>query len=168
MKDLDRTQVYDLRGITEKQARELLDWLVENDSGWTTPASLDGYYGFYVAIREYPSFKYTGRDCWHVSVSKHTTHISTLFEKSYEQQLQEAKKKLEHYKKEVERLGNESKPKINDICKLWNDVESDFVIGILTDIDESDFPYQVRDSAWFKNAKKLTEQEVIDLLFKKS
>ena len=167
MKDLDRTQVYDLRDITEEQAIELLDWLVEYDSGWTTPASLDGYYGFYVAIREYPSFKYTGRDCWHVSVSKHTTHISTLFEKSYEQQLQEAKKKLEHYKKEVERLGNESKPKVGDVVKAWNNNSSAKpIIGKLEDLHLNTH-YGI-GGHWYENAKKLTEQEVIDLLFKKS
>src|SRR5690606_8288290 len=110
MKDLDKTQVYDLRGITEEQAKELLDWLVENDRGWATPESLDDYDGFYGAIQEYKSIKYTGMADWFVSVSKPTTHISTLFEQSYEEQLQEAKKQLEHYKKEVERLESESKP----------------------------------------------------------
>lgn len=89
-------------------------------------------------------------------------------EPTYEQQLQEAKKQLDHYKKEIERLENESKPKINDVCKFWDNFESYFVIGILTEIDDSDFPYNVGDSVWLKNAKKLTEQEVIDLLFKKS
>lgn len=34
MRDLDRTQVYDLRGITEEQAKELLEWLKANDKGW--------------------------------------------------------------------------------------------------------------------------------------
>lgn len=167
MRDLDRTQVYDLRGITEEQARELLDWLVENDSGWSTLASFDDYYGFYTAIQDYPSIKYTERSCWHVSVSEHTIHISTLFEPTYEQQLQEAKNKLEHYKKEVERLENENRPKVGDVGKFWNYFEGDFVIGILTDISEGDSLCECSGITWFKHAKKVTEQEVIDLLFKK-
>jgi len=167
MKDLDRTQVYDLRGITEKQAREILDWLVENDSGWVT-----NYYNFYSAIQDYTSIKYTDMTRWILSDRKPTTHISTLFEQTYEEKLQEAKKQLEHYKKEVKRLENESKneskPKVGDVCKFWDYVESDFVIGILTDTFGEYPTYQVGRTAWFRNAKKLTEQEVIDLLFRKS
>lgn len=162
MKNLDKTQVYDLRGITEEQAKELHDWLVENDIGWVTD-----YYSFYWSIQKYKSLEYIYPE-WMLGDREPTTHISTLFEKPYEQQLQEAKKQLDHYKKEVERLENESKPKINDVCKFWYDVESDFFIGILTGTDDSNFPYQLGAGGWFKHAKKVTEQEVIDLLFKKS
>ena len=165
MKDLDKTQVYDLRGITEEQARELLDWLVEYDSGWETNHDF-----FYSAIQECTSIEHTEMTTrWHISNSNPMTHISTLFEQSYEEKLQEAIEKLEHYKKEVERLENESKTKVGDVCKFWYDVESDFFIGILTGIvGVSVFPYQAGGGEWFKNAKKVTEQEVIDLLFKKS
>ena len=163
MKDLDKTQVYDLRGITEEQARELHEWLVDNDIGWVT-----NYYNFYSSIQEYISIKYTEMTSWILSYSNQTTHISTLFEPTYEEQLQEAKKKLEHYKREVERLENESEPKVGDVCKFWDNLDSDFFIGILTGTEDSDFPYKVWDSVWLKNAKKLTEQEVINLLFKKS
>lgn len=164
MKDLDKKQVYDLRGITEEQAKELYDWLCYYDSGWVTD-----YYSFYWSIQKYISIEYTDMTRWVLSDRKPTTHISTLFEKSYEEQLQEAKNQLERYKKEVERLENENNPKINDVCKFWNDVESDFVIGILTDVDEDDFPYRVGGRLnWFTHAKKVTEQEVVDLLFRKS
>lgn len=156
---LDRTHVYDLRGITEDQVKELSDWLIRYDDGW--------YKLEYRRILEDYSLEYSNTE-WFLSGSKPTTHISTLFEKPYKQQLQEAKKKLEHYKKEVERLESESKPKVGDFCKFWDNFESDFVIGILTAREDSDFPYQVADCAWFKNAKTLTEQEVIDFLFKKS
>lgn len=163
MKDLDKTQVYDLRGITEEQAKELYDWLRDYDSGWTAD-----YYIFYWDIRKYISIKYTDITRWFLSDRKPTTHISTLFESTYEQQLQESKSQLERYKKEVERLENESKPKVGDVCKFWNYFESDFVIGTLTGIADGDFPYLVGESGWFKHAKKLTEKEVIDLLFNKS
>lgn len=36
MKDLDRSQVYDLRGISIDKIEELHDWLVENDGLVTT------------------------------------------------------------------------------------------------------------------------------------
>ena len=159
MKDLDKTQVYDLRGITEEQTNELYEWLCCYDEGWS-----DENYRW---LRESFSLEYI-YPYWAISDRKPTTHISTLFEKSYEQQLQEAKKQLEHYKREVERLENEIRPNINDVCKFWDNDESVFAIGTLSLIDDSDVPYNVGDSAWFKNAQKLTEQEVVDLLFKKS
>lgn len=158
MKDLDKTQVYDLIGITEEQAKELIEWLKDNDKGWDE-------FGYRRVIEGFP-LEYFDNE-WSLSGSKTTTHISTLFEKSYEQQLQEAKKRLEHYKREIERLENESKPKVGDVCKFWYDVESDFFIGILTGTDDSNYPYQVGVGGWFKHAKKLTEKEVIDLLFNK-
>lgn len=162
MKDLDETQVYDLRGITEEQAKELYDWLRDYDSGWVTD-----YYSFYWAIQKYISIKYTDMTRWFLSDRKPTTHISTLFETTYEEQLHEAKSQLEHYKKEVGRLENERKPKVGDVCKFWDYIESDFVIGILTDIDEVDDIYEGSRSTWSENAKKLTQQEVIGLLFDK-
>ena len=159
MKELDKTQVYDLRGITEEQARGLLKWLKANDEGWERCA--------HYRLMEYRSLEYRDFE-WDVVNETPTTHISTLFEQSYEQQLQEAIEKLEHYKKEVERLENELKPKVGDVVKAWQSNENDFVIGILKSVDESVHPHYVGDSGWFKNAKKVTEQEVIDLLFKKS
>src|SRR5699024_4289839 len=119
-------------------------------------------------IQKYTSIKYTEMTRWVLSYNKPTANISTLFEKPYEEQLQEAKKQLEHYKREVERLENESKPKVGDVAKAWNCNEKYFVVGVITFIDNTGFPYLVGDSVWFKNAKKLTEQEVINLLFKKS
>lgn len=35
MKDLDRTKVYDLSDLNEKQRKALYDWLVENDVNWS-------------------------------------------------------------------------------------------------------------------------------------
>lgn len=159
MKDLDKTQVYDLRGITEEQAKELYEWLRSYDRDW--------FYWGHEKLIGGGSLEYFYPE-WLLSDSQPTTHISTLFEKSYEEQLQEAKKKLEHYKKEVERLENESKPKVGDVVKAWQSNENDFVIGILKSVDESVFPHYVGDSVWFKHARKLTEQEVIELLFNKS
>ena len=158
MKDLDKTQVYDLRGITEEQAKELLDWLNGIERGWDE-------FG-YMHLMEDLSLEYLYPE-WVLGAREPTTHISTLFEQSYEQQLQEAKKQLDHYKKEVERLENESKPKVGDVAKAWNCNEKYFVVGVITFIDNTGFPYCICNREWFCNVKKLTEQEVIDLLFKK-
>ena len=164
MKDLDKTQVYDLRGITEEQARELYELLIVHDEGWSDEN--------YKWIRESFSLEYI-HPFWALSDRKPTTHISILFEQSYEQQLQEAKKQLEHYKREIERLENERRPTVNSICKLWNDDESDFIIGTVVKIrnlllDGTRLIFLSSSGYGFKHAKKLTEQEVIDLLFKKS
>ena len=161
MKDLDKTQVYDLRGITEEQAKDLYECLCCYEEGWNGL----GYRHIIEVIED--SLVYFNHE-WVLSDSKPTVHISTLFEQTYEQQLQEAKKKLEHYKKEVERLENESKTEEGDVCKFWNYFEGDFAIGILTAISEVDSTYECSGTTWFKHAKKLTEQEVINLLFKKS
>lgn len=157
MKDLDRSQVYDLRGITEEQAKELYSFLLANDKGWS-----DENYRW---LREDHSLIYLS-DVWATSGREPTTHISTLFEQSYEQQLQEAKKKLEHYKREVERLENESKLKDGDVVKAWDSENGEYSIGVIEDIN--DYGYLLNDGIRWYNAKKLTEQEVIDLLFKKS
>lgn len=34
MKDLDKSKAYDLRGLSEEQRKELLEWLKVNDEGW--------------------------------------------------------------------------------------------------------------------------------------
>lgn len=107
MKDLDRTQVYDLIGITEEQAKELYRRICERDKGWNDED--------YRWLKEDGSLEYI-HPCWVLSGREPTTHILTLFEQPYEEQLQEAKKKLKHYKKEVERLENESNPKTCVYC----------------------------------------------------
>lgn len=158
MKDLDKTQVYDLIGITEEQAKELYRRICERDKGW-----IDEDYRW---LKEDGSLEFI-HPCWVLSGREPTTHILTLFEPTYEEQMQEAKNQLDHYKKEVERLENESKPKIGDVCKFWDFNEGVFIIGELTQILEGPSPYL----SWgdgYRNAKKVTEQEVIDLLFKKS
>lgn len=155
MKDLDKTQVYDLRGITEEQAKELCERLRGYNRGW-------GDWG-YESLMEDDSLEYFYPE-WKLSDRKPTTHISTLFEKSYEQQLQEAKKKLEHYKREVERLENESKPKVGDVVKAWDIGSGYYSIGFIEHIQ--DYGYLLSDGMYWDNAKKLTEKEVIDLLFK--
>ncbi len=64
------------------------------------------------------------------------------------------------------RIKPEEKPKIGDVCKFWDDDEDVYLIGCITDIDiSSSFPFLIYDYDWFRNAKTLTQQEAIDLLF---
>lgn len=86
MKDLNRTEVYSLDGITHEQAEELLQWLIENYTYWKT--------FFLEEIKQGDSFLEYISNEWVFSTYDDfynpTTHISTLFEPSYEEQLIEA------------------------------------------------------------------------------
>ena len=53
------------------------------------------------------------------------------------------------------------------MCKFWDDDEADFVIGKLTHIDNDMFSYLASETNYYKEAKTLTKQEAIDLLFNK-
>lgn len=104
IQDLDRSQIYDLRGITHEQAEELLQWLIDNDNGWD--------YGFLPNFHKYNSLIYFERShitTWTFSYEeKPTTSISTLFELSYEEQLIEAVKRVEELKRKI------NEPKVGD------------------------------------------------------
>lgn len=54
--------------------------------------------------------------------------------------------------------------KIGDVVKVWDGNEENFIIGVLTNIGEGGFPYQVSGFDLFKNAKKVTKEEVLELL----
>ena len=167
IKDLDRNQIYDLRGITHEQAEELLKWLIKKETRWVNNGILD------ITQCKYLVF-YINR--WCLSNEKEpTTHISTLFEPSYEEQLIEAVKRVEILKEKVKQL---KEPKVGDVCKFWDDDEDGFVISKISEIrNDSDvisrvFPYGVYKTGnyhiqYYKNAKKLNQQEVIELLFNK-
>ena len=65
------------------------------------------------------------------------------------------------------RIKPEEKPKAGDVCKFWDTCENDSFIAKLHSISEGEFPYTVYPGySDFMNAKPLTQQEVIDLLFK--
>lgn len=96
MKDLNRDEVYDLRGITHEQAVELLEWLKENDRDWN-----DNYIS---GIKKYKTI-YFDDDIneWLPDAPREdiTSHISTLFEKSLEEQLKDAEKKVDELKQQI-------------------------------------------------------------------
>lgn len=177
MKDLDETQVYDLRGISLEQSKELYRWLRVNDEGWDC-------YGsdiiFHESCLRNETLGYVSDVEWvfashNVPPTQHIiqrfSSISTTSNKElfYENDLEYARERLEHYQREVDRLEQDHKPKANDVCKFWDDSESKYVIGILKRIDEQDtnYPYQSHSGLYYTNSKKLTEQEVINLLFNK-
>lgn len=68
----------------------------------------------------------------------------------------------------AEVIENDDKPNVGDVCKFWDD-DDEFIIDTLLSIEEIDkynLLYKSSNCKWcFRNAKKLTQQEVIDLLF---
>lgn len=160
IKGLDRNKIYDLRGITHEQAEELLKWLIENDKEWD---EIDLEY----LVSHNNIFFDTNWNEWLLCYGEYydpTTHISTLFEPSYEDQLIESVKRVEILKEKVKKL---KEPEVGDVCKFWDDEEEDFVIGKLSHIDTDIYPYLASETNYYKYSKKITQQEVIELLFNK-
>lgn len=56
--------------------------------------------------------------------------------------------------------------KIGDVCKFWDSDENMFTVGILEDIVESKYAYRYSNESASKQAKKLTKEEVNELLTK--
>lgn len=130
MKDLDRTQVYDLRGITKEQAKELIEWLRRYDKGWDE-------LGYRYIIEDF-SLEYSYPE-WVLSGSDPTTHISTLFEPTYE-------------------------PKAGDVCMFWDYNRNDMIIGKLGGITGvKKIAFESSSRTWFKNFEKITNPEIIKL-----
>lgn len=158
MKDLNKNEVYDLRGITEEQAEEIQTHLIDIGVYWAK-----GYEALEnIKTRKYLIFKH---GYWlHGSEDEPTTHISTLFEeKSLEEQLQEAEIKVEELKKQIE---ERDKPKIGDVVRVWDSSER-YCIGVYEYTSESSH-YAIKGMSYkWANIKKLTQQEVIELLFGK-
>lgn len=70
------------------------------------------------------------------------------------------------------RIKPDDKPQVGDVCKFWNGSTEDsdgFIISIIQTIHHGDdirSPYKAKcGGMWFRCVKKLTQQEVIDLLF---
>lgn len=117
MKDLYKSEVYDLRGITLEQSKELYRWLKANDKG----RSFSSYESFHEeALNNKTGLRYSIKFGWGLylnSIPK-TVKIQELFEDTYGYELKHAKEQLEHYKREVDRLENESKPKVGDVFRV--------------------------------------------------
>lgn len=60
-------------------------------------------------------------------------------------------------------------PKVGDVCKFWDDYEDEYMVGIVAEIDDNinDYYKYSGHGGWYKNAKVLTQEEVIKLLFNK-
>lgn len=68
------------------------------------------------------------------------------------------------------RIKPEEKPKVGDVCKFWDLIEKDYTIGNfkgLINIDGKDFYRRTNCHSYYQNAKPLTQQEAINLLFNK-
>lgn len=69
------------------------------------------------------------------------------------------------------RVKPENKPEKGDVCKFWDDDESIFAVGVLKNVDEDDLSswyYKTNKGDWFKNAKVLTPEEALELLYGKN
>lgn len=63
----------------------------------------------------------------------------------------------------------EEKPNIGDVCKFWNYNEKCNMVGKLVriyDVKNTNYPFATSAQSWM-NAKTITPQEAIDLLFNK-
>lgn len=153
MKDLDKTQVYSLDGITHNQAVELLEWLKVIDRDWDD-VHLEN-------IRKEHAIYHVGGDEWCCDYSKTyktTTHISTLFPTKLEDLI----KQRDELNKQIEEYGETLK--IGDVCKFWNDGDGEFTISSLDSVDVSDYPYRDKYGTWHQYADILTQQEVFDFV----
>lgn len=157
MKDLNKREVYDLRGITKEQAKEVYEWLLKNEPQWTDNGVTE--------FRGRNFIYHNGTRFIFTESAFSTVHISTLFEeKSLEEQLKEAEVKVAELKKQIRERDT---PKVGDVCKFWSNDEDEFIIGKLIEVDKSvaELPYEASNGGYYDHAKKLTQQEVIDLLF---
>ena len=60
----------------------------------------------------------------------------------------------------AEVLKQEQKPKVGDVVKAWDNNESNFVIGVISDIDDSLYPYDVGNT-FYKNVELITDPNII-------
>jgi len=88
--------------------------------------------------------------------------VETLQEKE-----QRLLKELEEVQQQIE---EENKPKIGDICKVWDNDKTTFLVGRLECVAETEiYPYYVY-GVTFKNCEKITDSvllENLNRLFKK-
>lgn len=63
------------------------------------------------------------------------------------------------------RIKPEENPKVGDVVMAWDNESSAYTVGKVIEINS--MGYFLQDELWWDNAKTLTQQEVIDLLFKK-
>ena len=77
-------------------------------------------------------------------------------------------KKQIYFRDQSYSIKPEEEPKAGDVVKAWDNDESDFLIGYLNRIESGTnfFPFVVSNNG-FKNAKTITKQEAIELLFGK-
>ncbi|AXF52588.1 MAG: hypothetical protein [Caudoviricetes sp.] len=156
MKDLNPKEVYDLRGITEEQAILIKEKLGKNNVLWHKSNRCIEY----LMTDDY--LINNNGNWYHGSADNYpTTHISTLFEeKSLEEQLNDTLKLADELKKQIEDRYN---PKVGDVVKVWDEQNTMKALGKYRGHDGY---YRIDGLSYgFDNIKKLTQQEVIDLLF---
>jgi len=79
--------------------------------------------------------------------------VETLQEKE-----QRLLKELEAVRKNIE----DSKVKVGDWCKFWDDDESRFIVGKFERVvDKENYSYYVHGVGWFKNCMKITDSALL-------
>lgn len=113
--------------------------------GWTEGLAPDGYH-----ILTMEQFKKLCPESVlsHAQVLKVNIGIYGRLKSSLEAQLAE--------------IGNISRGRV---CKFWNEEGAKFEIGLFEEFDGVRNKYLSSSGAWYKNAKKLSEDEVTEILF---
>lgn len=153
MKDLDKNEVYDLRGITHEQAVELLKWLKVNDVDWE-----DCHLSLLTSQR-YLRWEVEW-NCGSADSVSSSTHISFLFEIELESLIRQR----DELNKRIEEYGN---PKVGDVCKVVVSGGHSIFITKVESIEYRDGAVDYVNEWGVESCVKITEQEVIELLFKK-
>lgn len=90
---------------------------------------------------------------------------------SEKEALQAALVQLDNLKRRIQAKIDEiieaERPKVGDVCKFWKNDEDYYSVCVLVKDDKSNIPYKTKQGSWYKNAKKITKEEAIELLFGK-
>lgn len=57
------------------------------------------------------------------------------------------------------------KTKVGDVCKFWDSNEDNYIVGILDSVESGAFPYRMRKGLIWGNARAITKEEAIELLY---
>lgn len=70
-------------------------------------------------------------------------------------------KEEKHYSFNFEKLQPEYIPTIGDVVIVWDDNKKEALIGLLSEIDNSDSlcPYKINDNSWYKRCTKLVSEK---------
>lgn len=151
MRDLDKSKVYGLSDLSDDEAKALLDWLLMNDSGWSSI-----YIG---GLKTKKSILHQG-GTWVLSSKNYDEMIKDLFKPLEDTKPQRTKEVIE---KEIKALQDELK-------ELEAPIKGDYVItakgiiGIVTSVDRdhrTGFPYEINGEFRTRKPEKINPELTI-------